>query len=116
MNTLVINTLKVCRKIYAKCTGLKPFTKPRCEQDANIAAKFIYNALIADKLARFGSTELTCLANYIGITQHQNKFVEYIKRESGPWWWGPSIISQRQQWSGLSSRKSQHILLEALVY
>jgi hypothetical protein len=112
VNTFSIYTLKVFRKIYSKCTGLKPFAKQECEQDADKAAEFIYDALIADEpcmIARFGSTELTCLTNYIGVTQQKNRFTEYIKGESEPWWWEPKIINQMQQWSGFFPARADKI-------
>jgi hypothetical protein len=112
LNTFSITVLKVIRKIYAKCAGLKPFAMHECEQDADIAAEFIYDALVADKpcmIARFGSTELSCLANYIGVTQQKNRFAEYIKGESEPWWWEPKIIKQMQQWSGFFPARADKI-------
>ncbi|MDK2977677.1 MAG: hypothetical protein PWP52_391 [Bacteroidales bacterium] len=102
MNKLFIYTLKALRKIYAQAFGTKS-VKPECEQDPNKASQLIYDALMADKpcmIARFGSTELTCLMNYIGVHQHKKQVLSYIKGNSSPWWWGNSILNQMQQWSG----------------
>ena len=41
MNIFSIYTLKVLRKIYGKCSGLKSLEKPACEQDPDKAAQFI---------------------------------------------------------------------------
>ncbi|MCX7085684.1 MAG: hypothetical protein NTY69_09140 [Methylococcales bacterium] len=51
-------------------------------------------------IARFGSTEMACLCNYIGITTQKNRVFDYIKGITKPWWWEPKIINQMQQWSG----------------
>jgi len=112
MNIFSIYTLKVLRKIYGKCSGLKSLEKPACEQDPDKAAQFIYDALMSEQpcmIARFGSTEMACLTNYIGITQQKNRFLGYIKGESKPWWWESNIINQMQQWSGFFPARADKI-------
>ena len=72
-------------------------------KDADWASDIIYEALIADKpcmIARFGSTELTCLINYIGIKEDKKKYLSYLKGKSQQWWWEQKIINQMQNWSG----------------
>lgn len=103
MNKLVILSLKSIRRIYQTLFINTKEVKSECIQDADIASKIIYDALIADEpcmIARFGSTELACLINYVGVTQDRNKYVGYIKGSSQRWWWEPSIINQMHQWSG----------------
>jgi hypothetical protein len=71
--------------------------------NADIAASIIYEALISGKpkmIARFGSTELTCLLNFIGINNYSNQYISYVKGTSPPWWWENKIIQQMQNWSG----------------
>ncbi|MCW0483184.1 hypothetical protein [Gaoshiqia sediminis] len=103
MNTLSAYILKAMRKSYKNIWDRIELPKPDCIQEPNAAAKVIFDLLTSDKpcmIARFGSTELTCLANYSGIYRtHQNIF-GFIKGEKPPWWWDPKIISQMQQWSG----------------
>ena len=41
-------------------------------------------------IARFGSTEMSCLTNYIGV-KYKDEFKDYkkyVKGETPPWWWG----------------------------
>lgn len=68
------------------------------------ANELIYNKLIDDKpcmIARFGSTEMLCLTNYIGVKnpKFRNKST-FIKSQTPPWWWEPATIRQISQWSG----------------
>ena len=78
------------------------------------ANTLIYNALIDDKplmITRFGSTELTCLSNYIGV-KDVNKYKNYksfIQSKTPPWWWELKIIEQMQNWSGFFPTKIDKI-------
>lgn len=103
MNKRSIYTLKVLRKLYEKAFDTKALKKPECDQDPDSVSQKIYDALMADEpcmIARFGSTELTCLCNYRGTKQHENKIFDYIKGNAQPWWWDPNIMNQMQKWSG----------------
>jgi len=65
----------------------------------------IYNALLNNDpvmIARLGSTELTCMVNYIGV-KNPGKYKSlkgYISQKTPPWWWNKSGIQQMQNWSG----------------
>jgi hypothetical protein len=103
MNSFQILTLKSIRKTYQIVFGFEIQNKPACIQDADVASKIIYDALTSDKpcmIARFGSTELACLMNYIGINQDKNKYLTFLKGKTQPWWWEKNIINQMQNWSG----------------
>lgn len=96
-------TLKGARKIYSKFFKDNPTNQLDCIQDSDVASKMIYDALLSTKprmIARFGSTELTCLANYIGVKKEKGQYLNFITGKSNPWWWEPNIINQMQQWSG----------------
>ncbi len=76
------------------------------------ANKLMYNQLIKNEpcmIARFGSTELACLVNYIGIKQNNTNKLSYIKGNSLRWWWEPNIINQMQIWSGFFPPKQDKI-------
>lgn len=69
------------------------------------ANELIYRTLIDSKpcmIARFGSTELLCLTNYIGVKNPGKfkNFKRFVQSQSPPWWWEDSAIRQIQQWSG----------------
>jgi hypothetical protein len=103
MNKFAIIILKVLRKMYSKVFGVSDAELPECEQDPDVVSERIYSRLMADKpcmIARFGSTELTCLANYLGVKKNKKNYLEYIKGNAQSWWWEPAILNQMQQWSG----------------
>jgi hypothetical protein len=67
------------------------------------ANKLIYEALSKDEpcmIARFGSTEMQCLVNYLGVQKNNTSWRDYIRGESEPWWWEPATINQMGQLSG----------------
>lgn len=95
--------LKAIRKAYQNLIGFEIQNKSECVQDADLASQIIYDALTSDKpcmMARFGSTELACLMNYIGVTKEKNMFLSYFQGQTSPWWWEQKIINQMQNWSG----------------
>ena len=103
MNSPCIYTLKVLRKIYNKCFGFPRLPRAFVENDTEKASQIIYQALTSARpcmIARFGANELSCLANCIGVTQHENRFLDYIKGLSQPWWWEPNILKNMQQLAG----------------
>lgn len=102
MNKLVVFPLKVLRKFYNGYRKNIP-VKPKCEQNADKASQIIYDVLVSDKpcmIARFGSTELTCLSNYLGVKNNKGEYLNYIKGNTQAWWWEENIINQMWQWSG----------------
>jgi hypothetical protein len=103
MNRFQIFTLKSIRKAYQVFFRIEKWNKPECIHDADLASEIIYEALMADKpcmISRFGSTELACLLNYVGVTQDKNKYLSYFQDKSQQWWWEQKIINQMQNWSG----------------
>ncbi len=67
------------------------------------ANELIYAALMADKpcmIARYGSTEMANLVNYIGVKKNNRSKMDYITGKSLKWWWDPSVMKQLQMWSG----------------
>jgi len=103
MNTLSIYTLKALRKLYAKAFRVTPLASPECIQDADLAARLIYEKLTADEpcmIARFGSTELMTMVNYLGVKSGNNNILRYIQGKELDWWWNKSALLQMQNWSG----------------
>ncbi|WP_202797935.1 GT-D fold domain-containing protein [Ochrovirga pacifica] len=94
---------KVLRKIYIKTFGRIKREKPVSEQDPDKASELIYKKLMADEpcmVARFGSTELLCLTNYLGVHRQKKQPFKFIKGETYPWWWEEKSMEQMQKWSG----------------
>jgi hypothetical protein len=104
MNKLSIYPLKTLRKIYAKVFSVQLLAKPECIQDANIASQLIYDKLMSNEpcmIARFGSTELMTLVNYLGVHQTEKKSIfKYIQGQRLDWWWNGNALQQMQRWSG----------------
>jgi hypothetical protein len=102
MKEFFFTILKILRKVYLL------FHKPDknkliCNHDADISSKLIQDMLARDEacmITRFGSTELTCLVNYLGITRYKKKYWKYIRGKTPQWWWQKSIIQQLYTWSG----------------
>ena len=112
MNNYQTFALKSLRKVYLTLfKGIKK-AKPECIKDADVASQIIQDALMAEKpcmIARFGSTELACLLNYVGVTHDKNKYLPYIQGKTQRWWWEDAIIHQMQNWSGFFPARQDKI-------
>lgn len=101
---LSIITLKILRRAYKYFIKENKSTQTiHIINDANKASDIIYNTLANDKpcmIARFGSTELTTIINYLGIKYPKHSIIKFIKDEQPEWWWNKHILNQMQQWSG----------------
>lgn len=53
-------------------------------------------------VARLGSTELSCMVNYIGVKSSgiRPAVTSYVLNKSPCWWWNDSVIRQMKDWSG----------------
>lgn len=101
MNTVFV--LKVLRKLYAKAFGGYQLPPLERVEDPNKASEMIYNLLVSDKpcmIARFGSTEMSAIINYLGIISKNHSVLNFIKGKQPEWWWNKNIMRQMQQWSG----------------
>ncbi len=101
MNNIFI--LKAVRKIVKKCGFAHSLPPLLREMNPDKASEMIYSLLMDDKpcmIARFGSTELSAIVNYLGVINPKHSVWKYIKGEQPEWWWNKSIMNQMQQWSG----------------
>jgi len=95
--------LKALRKTYAKVMRVPPLPKPVCEHDPDVASQIIYDKLAGNEpcmIARFGSTELSAMINYLGVKKNDRNILRYISGKSTDWWWSENIINQMRDWSG----------------
>lgn len=102
MQNISIFILKATRNIYKKFWPA-PKVLSIVNNDADSVGLIIYNILKNDSpcmIARFGSTELSCMINYVGTKNHINQIYSYISGKTPQWWWQQSIIDQMQLWSG----------------
>lgn len=98
-----IYILKVLHKIYIK--AIKAYQLPLLhrEEDPDIASEMIYNLLESNRpcmIARFGSTELLALVNYLGVNSKKHSILDYIRGRQPEWWWNKNVMNQMRQWSG----------------
>lgn len=103
MNKFEIYALKALRKFYSKFSHAPAKQLPGVERDPDRVSKMIYNLLMSDKpcmVARFGSTELTAIVNYLGVKAGPQPLLKYIRGKAKDWWWNPKIMNQMEQWSG----------------
>lgn len=103
MNDLSIFTLKVLRKLYVKIFGGYQLPPLQREEDPDKASEMIYNLLSDDKpcmIARFGSTEMSAIINYLGVNSQRHSIWKFIQGKQPEWWWNKNIMNQMQQWSG----------------
>ena len=102
-NKLQISIFKFFRFINLGLIKGYRLNKPDCISDPDLASEIIYDLLISNKpvmIARFGSTELACLQNYLGVKSPTHSWSQYILGSQDAWWWNPKIISQMKEWSG----------------
>ncbi|WP_195500722.1 GT-D fold domain-containing protein [Bacteroides clarus] len=112
MNPISIFILKVLRKLYAKTFG--GYVLPPLQREENIdkISEIIYDLLSSDKpcmIARFGSTELSAIVNYLGVNTPHHSICKFIKGEQPEWWWNHNIMNQMQQWSGFFPATPQNM-------
>lgn len=103
--------LKGARKLYSKAFKTSVMPRPVSEQDADTCAQIIYDALADEQprmIARLGSTEMSCISNYLGIKQGRN-YLKFIQGMAQPWWWEEGRIAQMQNWSGFFPPTQQKI-------
>lgn len=103
MNTFSILILKVLRELYTKIFGSYQLPALTKEEDPEKACGMIYNLLASGKpcmIARFGSTELLALVNYLGVNSKRHSILDYIRKKQSEWWWNKNIMNQMQKWSG----------------
>lgn len=94
---IMINLLRVLRKIYSKIYPNNNFVLKEQEVDPDIVSNLIYSKLISPEpcmIGRFGDGELALTANYYGISQSKRSVIKYIKGEKTGWWWNKGVLSK----------------------
>ncbi|SHG28800.1 hypothetical protein SAMN05443549_103135 [Flavobacterium fluvii] len=107
MNFISEKALKFLRKIYLAIYPEKSNFGRNWNMFSNkeYSNDLIYKKLIDDKpcmIARFGSTELELMTNYLGV-KHTEKYKNtknFIRGDSPAWWWEPIRVKQIKTHSG----------------
>lgn len=103
MTSITIFLLKVLRKLYSKILRNNKIPIISREENPEKASELIYNLLSSNKpcmIARFGSTEMSAIINYMGVNSKQHSILKFIEGNEPEWWWNKNIMQQMQQWSG----------------
>lgn len=97
--------LKILRKLYGSVTNtpVEPTLHKFEFFDPQTTNSLIYDKLMNIEpcmIARFGSTELQCLTNYLGTMNNSRNWLGYIKGKALPWWWNPKKAYNLHYYSG----------------
>lgn len=112
MNKGIIFILKSLRKIYNYFFG-KSVICDRGITDPNKASELICQLLETKKpcmIARFGSTELYALTNYLGIIAPNHSIWKYIQGKQSEWWWEDNVKKQMTEWSGFFPSTDENLM------
>ena len=94
--------LKALRKLYQKLF-VTSYPNEHGITDPEKSSSVIYELLVSGKpcmIARFGSTEMLAIINYLGVINPIHSIIKYIKGEQPEWWWNKNVMDQMQRWSG----------------
>lgn len=97
MNKFTIFTLKALHRTFVKMFVPDRFHYDRGIENPDEASDYIYNALaegIPCMIARYGSTELNALMNYIGVERLPHNPLRYVLNKQPQWWWNEKGLEQ----------------------
>lgn len=112
MNKGIIFILKSLRKIYNYFFG-KAVICDRGITNPDEVSEVIYQLLETKKpcmIARFGSTELYALTNYLGIIAPNHSIWKYIQGKQSEWWWEDNVKKQMTECSGFFPSTDENLM------
>lgn len=113
MNKIGIYALKGLRKLYGKLFAPKMGEYDRGIIDPDKASELIYNLLASGKpcmIARYGSTEMFAITNYLGVTAKHHSAWKYIQGKQFAWWWENNVKDQMTRWSGFFPSTEENLM------
>lgn len=113
MNKMGIYALKALRRLYSKCFASKAEVYDRGITDPDKASELIYNLLATGKpcmIARYGSTEMFAITNYLGVTAKHHSAWKYIQGKQFAWWWENNVKDQMTRWSGFFPATEENLM------
>lgn len=113
MNKIGIYALKALRRLYSKCFASKAEVYDRGITDPDKASELIYNLLASGKpcmIARYGSTEMFAITNYLGVTAKHHSAWKYIQGKQFAWWWENNVKDQMTRWSGFFPSTEENLM------
>lgn len=94
--------LRYLRSVISKSKFGFQLPELQREIDPQIISDIIYERLISESpcmIARYGSTELLTITNYLGIYDYSG-VKDYLIGKNNAWWWLPNVKKQITEWSG----------------
>lgn len=85
--------LVALKHFYGKFFGVRKVSIDKCN-DIEEAARIMSDALLAERpamVSRFGAVELSCVTNFLGISNPKHSVWGYIKGLEPEWWWNPGV-------------------------
>ncbi len=111
MNYLTDKILRGTHRLYVNHYGsyLKPLDRIT---NPNEASNIIYQQLKSDipcMIARYGSVEILCINNYLGINKFKHNIWNYITDKSPQFWWNKTGIQSMQNNAGFFPLTEQNL-------
>lgn len=114
MNRLFELTLKVLRrKVYPKLFHSHELPELEYINDKEACNREIAAAILKGDpfmVARFGSTELGGIVNYVGIRDNEHSVIKYIRGDINEWWWNWTSVNQLQSHSGFFPITEENVI------
>jgi len=85
------------RAIYRRVTPAKLTTQTGSLLTGQAAAEIIAQRIRVDRplmVARFGATEMQCIASYRAMTSGEHSYWRFIRGKSPPFWWAESTLRE----------------------
>lgn len=96
--------LKLLRKLFlyfkSPGKGFRPCDSALSAQKTSDLIRSYIEGESPCMVGRFGSTELSCVNNYLSIISPKHSWLRYIKGEESDWVWNGHIMKQMTEWSG----------------
>uniref|UniRef100_A0AB33J9D6 Uncharacterized protein n=2 Tax=unclassified Prevotella TaxID=2638335 RepID=A0AB33J9D6_9BACT len=95
--------LKGLRKIYLTTIGKLEKNVKSVVTVPDDASDIIYSVLSSNQpcmIARFGSTELNAIVNYMAVADSRHSVIDFITGRQYQWWWNDLGIEQMETHSG----------------
>jgi len=95
--------LELLRSLYRRVAGAPERVRPNCIRDPDVAAAAIRALLDAPQpamIARFGSSELQCLVNHLGVSAAAHPVLAFIRGRAPRWWWDPKLLRRMNRNAG----------------
>ncbi len=105
--------MKICKRIYQKIFGVY-ILDPKSDlvRTPQGISDIIYEELISPNpcmIARFGSTELNVIVNYLFVKENKRSWIRYIKGESFEWWWNKNGLRFLRDNSGFFPLEEKYV-------